>query len=174
MNLKNYPLFTLLALVISGAIIFFLILPKYQSYSGIKKEVAARLAEFQSQEEYISRLRSTHERIENYQESLAKIQSAIPEKRLLPDLLSLFQETASQSGLIMEKVTPSFVASDLVKDIRVTRINLTLKGDYAGLKNFIKTIEKSARLIEVDSVYFRYPEKGTLFTFSLTLTVQSY
>ena len=174
MNFKNYPLFTLLALAISGGIMFFLILPKYQGYGEIKEEVAVRLAEFQSQEEYISELQSTHERLESYQEALAKIESAIPEKRLLPDLLSLFQETASQSGLIMEKVTPSFVASDLVKDIRLTRINLTLKGDYAGLKSFIETIEKSARLIEVDSVYFSYPERGTLFTFSLILTVQSY
>lgn len=174
MNFKNYPLFTVIAFAISAAIIFFLILPKYQSYGEIKEEVVARLAEFESQEEYISRLKSTHERLESFKDSLVKIESAIPEKRLLPDLLSLFQEAASQSGLIMEKVTPSFVASDLAKDIRLTRVNLTLKGDYAGLKNFIKTIEKSARLIEVDSVYFTYPERGTLFTFSLILTVQSY
>jgi len=173
MSFKNYPLFIIIVFAISIAIIFFLVLPKYRSYSGFKKEAAEKSAELQSQEEYIEELKSTHQKLKTYQESLAKIESAIPENRSLSEVLSFFQETASQTGLIMEKVNQTFVTSGLEEDIKITKIDVGLRGNYEGFKNFIETIEKISRLIEVDSIYFIYPNRGDLFDFSISANVYS-
>ena len=172
--MRNYPLYTIIAFLISLLVIFILVLPKYRSYVSLGQEVAERTTEFQSQKEYIQKLEEKSEKLQDHQDPILKIESTIPEKRSLPELLSFFQKTAARSGLIMEQANPAFVASDLPEDVEITRVNLGLKGNYKGLKSFLQIIEKSARLIEVDNIYFSYPEKGDIFNFNVAVIVYSY
>lgn len=172
--MRNYPLYTIIAFLISLLVVFALVLPRYRSYVSLGQEAAERMTEFQSQEEYIQKLEEKSERLQGYQDSILKIESAIPKKRFLSELLSFFQKTAARSGLIMEKANPAFVASDLPEDVEIARVDLNLKGDYKGLKSFLKIIEKSARLIEVDNIYFSYPERGDIFKFNVAVIIYSY
>lgn len=172
--MRNYPLYIIIAFLISFLVIFVLVLPRYRSYVSLGQEAAERITEFQSQEEYVQKLEEKSEKLQDYQDPILKIESTIPEKRFLSELLSFFQKTAARSGLIMEKANPAFVASDLPEDVEIARVDLSLKGDYKGLKSFLRIIEKSARLIEVDNIYFNYPEKGDVFTFNVAAIVYSY
>jgi Tfp pilus assembly protein PilO len=92
----------------------------------------------------------------------------------LPELLNFFQKTASQSGLILEEVSPIEASSGEEKDIKTTRVNITLKGYYFDFKNFLLIVEKSARLIEIENIYFSSDELEELFTFELSARVHSY
>jgi Tfp pilus assembly protein PilO len=55
-------------------------------------------------------------------------------------------------------------------------ISLEVAGSYAGFKNFILKLEKSARLVEVENTSFSYPEREQKegYIFRLGLKVYSY
>ncbi|GAG05133.1 unnamed protein product, partial [marine sediment metagenome] len=40
-------------------------------------------------------------------------------------------------------------------------------------KDFVRNIEKLSRLIEVNSIYFVYPDKGDMFDFSVSANIYS-
>ncbi len=172
--MRNYLPYIIIAFALSALMVFVLVLPKYESFNVKKQEIFAKENELKSQEDYFQKIQGISEEIKSYQDSILKIESALPQSRSVPELLNFFQKIASQSGLSMNKVDLAFVASDFEEEVMTTEINLALKGDYSGLKNFLSVAEKSARLIEIEDVSFNYPEKGTAFTFNLRIRVYSY
>ena len=98
----------------------------------------------------------------------------------MPSLFDYFQKVASQTGLILEKVESGRTFS--VGDSSLKEINLSfiVTGLYPDFKNFLSTIERSSKLIEVKDVSFSSPknpeteEESRLFSFELKLKVHSY
>ena len=58
--------------------------------------------------------------------------------------------------------------------LKETQIKLQLVGSYPSLKSFLSDLEKSSRIIEVDSLSFATPEEIGPFTFDLVIKVYSY
>ena len=159
---------------LSALMVFVLVLPKYENFNVKKQEIFAKESELKSQEDYFQKVQRISKEIKSYPDSILKIESALPQSRSVPELLDFFQKIASQSGLSMNKVDLAFVASDFEEEVMTTETTISLRGDYSGLKNFLSVAEKSARLIEIEDVSFSYPEKGTVFTFSLKIRIYSY
>ncbi|MCP6719500.1 MAG: type 4a pilus biogenesis protein PilO [Patescibacteria group bacterium] len=172
--MRNYISYIVIFLLISVLIAFFLILPEYRNFLSLKQEVFKKEAEIKSQEEYFQDIEKISEELNKYQLSLSKIESAIPQDRSLPEVLGFFQKAASQAGLIVERVSPTFTSSDEIEGIKLSRVNLVLEGTYSGLKNFLSIIEKSSRLVEVDNIFFTSPEKKDLFTFNIAVSIFSH
>ena len=172
--MRNYSLYILVTAALALLLIFTLVFPKYRTLDNFKKEILIREAERQSQEEHLQELLGTLEEIEEKKESIAKIESALPRDPSLPELLNFFQKAASQSGLILEEVSPKAIRSGEEEGIRNTLVNLVLKGTYFDFKNFLSLVEKSARLIEVNNISFEYSELGDLLSFELSIKVHSY
>ena len=172
--MRNYSFYILIAAALALLIIFTLVFPKYRNLDYFKKEILIREAELQSQEEHLQDLSGTLKEIEEKKESIAKIESALPEDPSLPDLLNFFQKAASQSGLILEEVSPETIRSSEEGGIKDTLVDLVLKGTYFDFKNFLSLVEKSARLIEVNNTSFEASESGDLLTFELSIKVHSY
>ena len=172
--MRNYLPYIIIAFALSALMVFVLVLPKYENFNVKKQEIFAKESELKSQEDYFQKVQRISKEIKSYPDSILKIESALPQSRSVPELLDFFQKIASQSGLSMNKVDLAFVASDFEEEVMTTETNISLKGDYSGLKNFLSVAEKSARLIEIEDVSFSYPEKGTVFTFSLKIRIYSY
>jgi len=172
--MRNYLPYIIIAFALSALMVFVLVLPKYENFNIKKQEIFAKENELKSQEDYFQKVQKISEEIKNYQDSILKIESALPQSRSVPELLNFFQKIASQSGLSMNKVDLAFVASDFEEEVMTTEINISLKGDYSGFKNFLSVAEKSARLIEIEDVSFGYSEKGAIFDFDLKIRVYSY
>lgn len=172
--MRNYSLYILIAASLSLLLIFTLVFPRYRDLDYLKKEILGKEAELHSQEEHLQHLLEVSEEIQEREESISKIDSAIPKVAFLPELLNFFQKTASQSGLILEEVLSKAVSSGEEEDIKTTRVDITLKGYYFDFKNFLLIVEKSARLIEIESIHFSSDKSEELFTFELSTKVHSY
>lgn len=170
--MRNYPFYIIVCLSLSLLLLFNLVLPGHRNLSFLRGEILKKEFELQSQEEYFQRLQEVSEELKKEEDSLLKIESALPPNPALPELLNFIQKAASQSGLTLENISPTLVAS--AKEIKETKINLILIGDYLGLKSFLSIVERSARLVEIENIYFSYPTRGGPFNFNLTIMVHSY
>jgi len=173
--MKNYSFYTLIIFLLSLFLISFLIFPKYQKFNSLKKEILGKEEELSSQEKYFEILQKTSEELKKYEASLSKIDSALPQNPSLPELLNFIQKTSSQSGLSLKEISPASTVPLEKGEIKETRINFLLVGSYPDFKNFLFILEKSARLIAVENIFFALAkEKEGLFNFNITIKVYSY
>jgi len=164
-------------LVISILIIgVFLVFPRCQDLRALRLEIGRRNTELQSKEKHISNLQEASQELEKYQLELSKIDSALPSSPSLPSLFNFLQKVSSQNGLILEEIGSFSVSVPEEKpEIKEISLNLGVSGSYSAFKNFLSTLEKSARLIEIESISFSTPEKKeSPFSFDLKIKVHSY
>ncbi len=149
-------------IIIVGIVVLALVLgllllwPKYQQWQTLRLNIQQREAELQSKQGYYAQVRVASSTLAEYAEPFAKIASALPDDPSLPPLLNFFQSTAAQTGLLLEKVNLGGVTSspqnpNAPKEVRVT---IQLRGSYQSLKDFVATLESSARMIEIEKLSF--------------------
>ena len=167
-----FSLFILTLLVLG---VIFLWWPKYQDYSNLKFDIAGKKAELQNKNEYFSQLSDLSLKLKEYGTELSKIDSALPLSPEVKDLLNFLGKTSSQNGLILEKVNLEKI-SPLEKNSKILKTSLTFSvtGYYPAFKNFLSGLEKSGRLIEVESVSFSSSKKEEAFPFDVKIKTYSY
>ena len=169
---------------IIGTIIIFLLLilgtifflwPKYQAFNNLKFEIKERKTELENKEKYFSELNNISSKLKDYSVEFSKIDSALATNAVAPEVINFLAQKSSQNGLILEKVDLGKI-SPMTKDskIQMYPFNLSLSGFYPALRNFLSSLQQSAKLIEVDSVKFSEAEKGGIFSFDLKITTYSY
>ncbi len=169
MNRLNIIIICFLSTIVLGA---FLLYPKYQNFVVFEKQVKAKENELQSKQEYLSNLSENSEQLKKYQEKLLVIDAALPSTLSLPSLFDLLQKIASQNGLIVKDMNSSYVTNP--EGIQEVRVDLKVVGLYSSFKSFISVLEKSARMIEIESFSFSTPQQGEIFDFILTMKTYSY
>jgi len=156
--------------------------PKYKNLTLLQLKVEEKEGELQLEKEYFSKLAETSEKLKKYEESLSKINSALSPDLRLPALFNFLQAAASQNGLVLKKIAPSPtnpLKEELLKEgwspeTRETGVNLTVSGSYPSFKNFISTLEKTSRMIEIENISFLSLEEGGPIDFNLRIKVYSY
>ena len=166
---------------------FFLIWPEYQKFSTLQQEIKAKETELGYIEEYFFKLNQLSKEIENYQSQLAKLSSSLLSDSSLTtiSLINFIQSASSQNGLILKKIesftiaspkpaTPSPGVSQPTTKVKEISFGFETSGSYFALKNFLNTLEKSAKIIEVENVSFSFAEKEEIPTFELKIKTYSY
>ena len=169
MKRLNIIIICFLSTIVLGA---FLLYPKYQNFVVFEKQIKAKENELQSKQEYLSNLSENSEQLKKYQEKLLVIDAALPSTLSLPSLFDLLQKIASQNGLIVKDMNSSYVTNP--EGIQEVRVDLKIVGLYSSFKSFISVLEKSARMIEIESFSFSTPQEGEIFDFILTMKTYSY
>ena len=172
----------IIGLILLVALGIAVVFPKYQNLNLLQLKVKEKEAALQSEKEYFSNLSEIAEKLKQYEESLSKISSALAAEPGLPALFNFLQTTASQNGLVLKRIAPtlpSFLKEELVKEgwspeIRETGINLIVAGSYSSFKNFLSTLEKTARMIELESISFSTSEEAGPIDFNLRIKAYSY
>jgi Tfp pilus assembly protein PilO len=108
--------------------------------------------------------------LKNYQDSISKIDFALPEDPKIFSLFNFLQKISSQSGLLVEEI--GSISSEQKGDLKKWTGTFHFKGDYLSFKNFISSLEKSSRLIKVEKITMKSGEKG--LSFSITISVFSF
>jgi len=170
--MKKYFNFIIIFLTVALLFLDGLLFKNYKNFSLLKEKILVREDELQFQEEYFQKLQNISSKLQENKNLLDKIESALPSNPETPELLAFIQKSASQSNLVLGNINLGLISSS--KNIKQTKINFLLSGDYTGLKKFISLIENSSRLIDIGNVYFIYPEEGRLFSFSFKITAYSY
>lgn len=149
--------------------------PKYQELKFLEQRNKEKRTEIETKEKYIQGLKKMAEELKNYQVQLAKIDSALPSEPGLAALFNFFQKVSSQQGLVLTQVSPFlFQTHPEIKNLKETEVSVAFSGSYPSFKNFLSVLEKSARLIEVESISFLTQEKEGLLNFDLKIKVYSY
>lgn len=165
---------SLLVLLILGVV--FLWWPKYQNFSDLKAELEKKERELEKKREYFTNLEALSKRLEGYPEELAKIDSALSVDPSIPALFNFIQKVSSENGLILESLSLGKISSSQEEQVEIQKISLSasVTGSYSAFKNFLSTVYKNARLIEVESIKFPSLEGEDLFTFDFSLETYSY
>lgn len=168
-------LITIICFLISLVLGIGLIWPEYQDFKNIQKSIDQKKLEIQYKEKYFSELQKISEELKNYNESLSKIDSALPVSPGFPNLFEFLQKSSSQNGLILKNITiGSSTPLEKFSDIKETNLVLSVSGSYSAFKNFLETLRKTARLIEIESIEFSSPAEKEIFSFNLNIKVYSY
>lgn len=161
-------IFIFLGIAAILAIGFFLIWPKYQKFESLKVDIENKELELRQTEDYFAKLERTAEDLKEYQDQLSKIDLALPNDSSFAaiSLINFVGNASSANGLILKKLKSFSIASpklpaqapgvpaqpqSKVKDILV---DFEVSGSYFALKNFIQTLENSAKIIEVENLSF--------------------
>jgi len=126
--------------------------PSYQELNNLQVKIANKEMEIRYEDEYYEELSSISETLKEYQGELEKIDSALPTDQPLPSLLRYLQKATSENGIGLTNIALSIEPVKANARIKEIQGSLSLSGSYPALKNFLKVLEKSARLIKVDSI----------------------
>lgn len=140
-------------ILLSVLFLVFLVWPKYSRFLELKKTVSKLEGVLQSYKEYFNEIEKTISKIKEREEELVKIKSALPSDPQVGETLNFFQKSASESGLLLRDVSFSVNKPEDEK-LGELKIKLLLSGEYESLKNFLKKVEKSSRLIEIENISF--------------------
>jgi Tfp pilus assembly protein PilO len=168
--MKKEVFYSIFFLLISALLFFLFIFPKKTSLSILNSELSQKRQEFETSDKYFQEVLKTSEKLRNYQEEISKIDSALPEDPSIPSLFNFLQSSSSQSGLLLENIGSISVKEE--GKLKKWTTNLRLKGDYSSLKNFISTVERSARLIRIEKISLS--SEGETPSYNLTISFFSY
>lgn len=167
------PIFSFL---IFAAVLYGLVPPlsKAQSLAGV---LAKQIIALQETKDYFANLQAAAEQLDQNSGILANVAEALPTEFFLPSLMGFFQTTAAESGLLLrdfnysetgsetgsgtitqEKSAPADVSANSF--IKTTSFNLTLNGSMASFQNFLKNLETSSRLLDVERINFQAPSEA--------------
>ena len=172
------PILFFIALLIT----VYLIIPTVSDFSNLNKELEMREKEALAIENYYKNVHDNFSKLQEHQESLEKIDSALPVGSFMPSLFNYLQKTSTENGVFLKSVNLSVVPKKTTEEetekIQEEYINIELIGFYDGFENFLKSIEKSSRLIEIEEVQIRKEGEGVLAEglsiLNLLLKVYSY
>ncbi len=148
--------------LITFLIIIYLVLPKAGKLGNLEKQIARLEDSVQKAEEHFLTLQKTAEELEDFDESLAKIETALPKELSLASLLNFFEAQAEENGLIISGLEQTVAGAnpkrrrageeEVKKKVAEHYIQLSLSGALGSLEGFLKSIEKSSRFIGVESI----------------------
>ena len=172
-NLINFTsLTTAVSFLIVIAAAVFVLWPGFQELKAVRADIERGGGELQSEREYLQMLDEIKVELEENKEEIAKVNTALPSDPSVPSLFSYLQRTASESGLILTEINPFSVSSPVIlTDLKEITFSVKISGPYASAKNFISTVERSARMIEIESISLTPSEEGS---FGVDLRIKAF
>jgi len=170
--MKRFAIIILIFLSFLFSVYF--LFPKYSEYKLLRGKVFEEESLIQEREAYSLYLEDTLKTLEKYEEAVEKINSALPDTALPASLLSYLQKKSSESGLILKALNQvkSSGAETAETGIKESHFSLSLTGSLPSLESFLKTLEKSSRMIEVEDISLG--QSQGLLGIDLFLKVYSY
>ncbi|MDD2732109.1 MAG: type 4a pilus biogenesis protein PilO [Candidatus Pacebacteria bacterium] len=149
--------------------------PKLQEILELRAELKLVNEEIKQREGYSAKLNTLNEKIREYPEELQKIDSAFPKEPSVPVLFNYIQKTSSENGLILDKISLGKMGlSSDTQGLGEISFSVSVSGSYSALKNFLSAMNKTSRLIDINSIGFSSPDKSDLFTFDISLKTYYY
>jgi len=196
-NIKRYaPIILIVVIALLLAVGYFFVWPEYGKYAEKRIEFNNKDKEIKAKEEYLPRLQVESDKLAQYVEQIEVMKTALPFEPSIAALFSYFQKLTAENGLILKEIDvaqlfleiPEVASAEGIEGIESisskTKIkempfSITVTGSYTSLKNLLKEIYLSSRIIEVTSIEFSAVENengsiSTLFDFKLGLKTQSY
>lgn len=157
--------------------------PQYLKFREGENTVNFLQNDFEKKKTYFEELEGLDEKLTKHKSALDKINTALPEESFLPSLFHFIQKRASASGLILSDVSPGksikgkeAIGKEEEKEkvnIEELYVNVSVAGTLSSFEDFLRAIEVSARMIEIDNVTLEESKEDEL-SFNLLLRTHYY
>lgn len=157
----NKPIIASTLFVITALSVFFFIWPEYREFGDVKTALAKKQAEYNGASAYYDVIANTLLQIDQRKEALGRIDSALPSEASVASLIYFFQKKGAETGLLIRSInfsntaaveTASIRSIAAKQEIKNITFAISLVGNYPGLKNFLASLESSARVFEVETI----------------------
>ncbi len=173
--MQNKTITIIILLVIGGSLAMGLFLPKFQKYQSESLNVEMKETELEYQKNYASRLKEIDSQMESYEEPFSKIDSSLSDYFSIPAFFSNIQRMAAQSGLVIKSLSESSVeVKKESEDLKKRMFSISASGGYKEFKNFVSSIEKSAKIMEIESFGFSGLDEEESSDFNITISTHTY
>lgn len=158
----------LVLLIVLGVLLWW---PQFQEFLSLKEELKAKESQLEEKREYFSRLKEYEEKLKDYNEELEKIDYALPDEISPPAIFSFFQQVCSVNGLVLENISAQKLseAGKGSGSLKGFGFSATVSGSYENFKDFLDTLYKNSRMIDVETVSFKSPSESRFFEIGLSL-----
>ncbi|GEM_PF-5455978 len=164
----------ILAFLIFVEVLYGLV-PSILKLQSLNRTSQKQTAVLEQTKGYFKNLQAIAEQLDQDQTILSNIEWALPEEVSMPSLMNFFQLTAAENGLILQNFSyeeaatqagsksqePASGLNHINPNIKSAAFNLTVQGDLTSFLSFLKGLEISSRLLEVDSMNFQVSGKET-------------
>ena len=148
---------------IAGGVFFWW--PKMQSYFALEQQLASIDKRLEEKLQYFSKLRETSAKLDEYKDSISKIDSAFPSDPnvSVPPLIVYMLKVVTDSGVSVKGLNiGTDVSEGSGNGLSESKFDLSgSAATYAAFKNLINNIYINARMIDVDSISLTAPSKST-------------
>lgn len=152
-------IFAIPILIFASFMMFlYVVLPQILITSKAKRDFLKTEKEVNDRQQYFTGLKDSLEEMTGYQGTLEKIEAALPGEISLASLIEFFDQKASSNGLILKSFAPVSAPTDDKEQVEKSPaqyFTLVLNGSITSFEGFIRDIETSARLVDVESISFQ-------------------
>ena len=167
-----------MGITVSIIIGVFLFWPEYRELNNLQDRLAQKNTELENQNKYMQQLLEIEEKRKEKKELVNKVNNALPLGSDIPSLLNFLQEACIQTGMGLDAVSwQELLSSNKEKRGRLKEYSISLKlsGSYFAFNNFLFSLERSSRLIDViESEFSISEEENEPIPFDIVLRVYSY
>ncbi len=190
----NKQLFIFAIIILAIALVawqFFL--PAFNDVSQARGDLKSwedKLADTQALSQKLAELKKKYEKMDS---EVQRVAAALPEGADIPASLVQLEALTSQNGLVLNSVGFNFptetkkkktaeteikqegVASPAAPaNVKLMMVELNLSGNYESLKNFLKAVESSLRLMDIAAINFGAASSETAGLATFTVSLNTY
>ena len=163
------------AIFIAGAVIagFFLAWPKYEEYISTEAEIGMIKERMEKRDTYLEELKSTNNKLGEYEEELKLVDAALYNEPWLPHLYDYFLKLAAKKGVVLTNINSNILPKKEDSNFREIFLSFEVSGDYDSFRGFLAGIENSSRIFDVQNINIDVNEDSGM-EFTLNLITRSY
>lgn len=163
----------LILIIVSVGLFFTYIDPQYKRLQTVKAEHAQYKSALTNSKEIISNRNALAEKYDSFSTAdIEKLEKMIPDKvdnvRLVMDIAGI----AAQSGITISKINvvenQTLPEEGVEQKLNTISLGFSFTADYTNMKEFMQNLEKSLRIVDVESIVLKTDEKG-LNTYEVVL-----
>ena len=117
----------------------------------------------------LNQLQMEHANLEVYQMEVAKqrqmAEKLLPRNIQMAELLAYVQQTARNSGLVLQELMP--MDSKPLGKLQIQPVKVRLQGDYFHLLDFLRQMDKGAPLVQIGNMELKQQPEGLSSKFTL-------
>lgn len=176
MKYKNKIIISaILFFVIDVVVVVFLIIPTFRKINAGAAECLVYKQEFAEIRAEISNFKDFEKNYYLYLRRLEEMKDLISGQvfvdRALPlDMIGFLEEEAGKDNLSL-KITPFPLVKDEENDFDFVAFRLTISGQFPGLLRFIKRVENSQRLVELEDLVISKKKREEIIEVSSVIKV---
>lgn len=141
-----------LIIMASSLIFFIFVLPGYDSIKELNEGITIREGILVDRESLIEKVNSLNREYQTNLVNVAKISSALPKDKKLPELISSIDAITAQSGNSLLSTKYSILDKTKDRKVNIVSVEARLSGTYEGFTSFLRLLEQNIRISDVKNL----------------------